>query len=94
MIGGTLGSCCMQEGVIVIRTTMSMEDSTPARIARLTAAAQTRKPEIHSLLERVSQRYAQVVLGLTACCVVSDNSLRTRSRALASKVNFSMPTMC
>eukprot|EP00241_Pyramimonas_parkeae_P000237 CAMPEP_0114238112 /NCGR_PEP_ID=MMETSP0058-20121206/7751_1 /TAXON_ID=36894 /ORGANISM="Pyramimonas parkeae, CCMP726" /LENGTH=1132 /DNA_ID=CAMNT_0001350201 /DNA_START=391 /DNA_END=3789 /DNA_ORIENTATION=+ len=70
LIGEEIPSgAAVTEGVIVIRTTMSMEDSTPARIARLTAAAQTRKPEIHSLLERVSQRYAQVVLGLTACCV-------------------------
>jgi cation transport ATPase len=34
------------EGVLVVRTTASMEQSTPARIARLTAAAQRSRPEV------------------------------------------------
>eukprot|EP00242_Pyramimonas_sp_CCMP2087_P005813 CAMPEP_0198215018 /NCGR_PEP_ID=MMETSP1445-20131203/46320_1 /TAXON_ID=36898 /ORGANISM="Pyramimonas sp., Strain CCMP2087" /LENGTH=466 /DNA_ID=CAMNT_0043890515 /DNA_START=633 /DNA_END=2029 /DNA_ORIENTATION=+ len=54
------------DSVLVIKTTRSSEDSTPMRIARLTAEAQKSRPEVSSFLNKFSDQYSRVVLGLTA----------------------------
>ncbi|KAK3235878.1 putative cadmium/zinc-transporting ATPase hma1, chloroplastic, variant 2 [Cymbomonas tetramitiformis] len=55
-----------QDGVLVVRTTCSYDDSTPARIARLTADAQKSRPRMQSLLDKFGDTYSRVVLLFTA----------------------------
>ena len=50
------------DGLLVVRTLRSSADSTPARIARLTAAAQARRPRVQRLLDTLSDRYSLGVL--------------------------------
>ena len=55
------------DGVLVIKATRRLTDSTPARIARLTAAAQQRRPRVQRLLDTLSDKYSLCVLLLTFC---------------------------
>ena len=56
------------DGVLVVRATRRAADSTPARIARLTAAAQQRRPTVQRLLDKLSDQYSLGVL-LATCAV-------------------------
>lgn len=51
------------DGLLVIRTTRTSADSTPARIASLTAAAQSRRPNVQRLIDTIGDRYSAAVLG-------------------------------
>lgn len=51
------------DGLLVIRTTRTSADSTPARIAKLTAAAQSRRPNVQRLIDKIGDRYSAAVLG-------------------------------
>lgn len=50
------------DGLLVVRATRSAADSTPARIARLTAAAQARRPRVQRAIDTLSGRYSLAVL--------------------------------
>ena len=58
------------DGALVVRTTRKSEDSTPARIARLTAAAQNRRPAVSRLLDTFGDRYSKAILAITALTCV------------------------
>ena len=58
------------DGALVVRTTRSSEDSTPARIARLTEAAQKRQPAVSRLLDTFGDRYSKAILAITALTCV------------------------
>ena len=53
------------DGALVVKTLRSAEDSTPARIARLTEAAQNRRPAVSRLLDTLGDRYSKEILGVT-----------------------------
>ena len=55
------------DGVLVVNATRRLADSTPARIARLTAAAQQRRPRVQRLLDTLSDKYSLAVLLFTFC---------------------------
>jgi heavy metal translocating P-type ATPase len=63
------------DGVLVVRTLRLAADSTPARIARLTAAAQARRPRVQRLLDTLSDRYSLGVLLATFGIVVAGPAL-------------------
>ena len=58
------------DGALVVRTTRDAEHSTPARIARLTEAAQNRRPAISRLLDTFGDRYSKAILGITLATMV------------------------
>ena len=58
------------DGALVVRTTRSSEDSTPARIARLTEAAQKRQPAVSRWLDTFGDRYSKAILAITALTCV------------------------
>ena len=58
------------DGALVVRTLRSSEDSTPARIARLTEAAQNRRPSVSRMLDTFGDRYSKAILGVTALTMV------------------------
>ena len=63
------------DGVLVIKATRRLADSTPARIARLTAAAQQRRPRVQRLLDTLSDKYSLCVLLLTFCIAAAGPSV-------------------
>jgi len=58
------------DGALVVRTTRDAEHSTPARIARLTEAAQNRRPAVSRLLDTFGDRYSKAILGITLATMV------------------------
>ncbi|ACO66589.1 p-type ATPase superfamily, partial [Micromonas commoda] len=58
------------DGALVVESIRSSEDSTPARIARLTEAAQNRRPAVSRLLDSVGDRYSKAILAVTALTMV------------------------
>ena len=58
------------DGALVVRSIRSAEDSTPARIARLTEAAQARRPAVSRLLDTFGDRYSKAILGVTAATMI------------------------
>lgn len=58
------------DGALVVRSLRSAEDSTPARIARLTEAAQNRRPAVSRLLDTFGDRYSKAILAVTALTMV------------------------
>ena len=58
------------DGALVVRSLRSAEDSTPARIARLTEAAQNRRPTVSRLLDTFGDRYSKAILAVTALTMV------------------------
>lgn len=54
----------VHDGTIAVRATHGLSASTPASIARLAASALQDKAPVESLLERVTQRWSQVVLAV------------------------------
>ena len=58
------------DGALVVRSTRSAEDSTPARIARLTEAAQNRRPAVSRLLDAFGDKYSRAILAFTALVMV------------------------
>ena len=53
------------DGVLVVKSLRSSEESTPARIARLTEAAQRRRPKVSRLLDDIGDRYSKAILATT-----------------------------
>jgi P-type E1-E2 ATPase len=58
------------DGALVVKTLRSAEDSTPARIARLTEAAQNRRPAVSRLLDTFGDRYSKAILGVTLATMI------------------------
>ena len=58
------------DGALVVKSIRSSEDSTPARIARLTEAAQNRRPAVTMMLDRVGDTYSKAILAVTALTMV------------------------
>ena len=58
------------DGALVVRSTRSAEDSTPARIARPTEAAQNRRPAVSRLLDAFGDKYSRAILAFTALVMV------------------------
>ena len=58
------------DGALVVRSIRSAEDSTPARIARLTEAAQARRPAVSRLLDTFGDGYSKAILGVTAATMI------------------------
>mmetsp|Transcript_20030 Transcript_20030/g.27732 ORF Transcript_20030/g.27732 Transcript_20030/m.27732 type:complete len:1098 (-) Transcript_20030:197-3490(-) len=59
------------EGVLVVQTTQTYENSTPVRIARLTEAARQRRPHLQSLLSTWGDMYSKGVLLATLLFAVA-----------------------
>jgi len=57
-------------GVLVVRTTCTSAESTPARIARLTAEAQSRRPKLQHMLDRLGGQYSRAVLAVTFAMIL------------------------
>ena len=53
------------DGVLVVKSLRSSEESTPARIARLTEAAQRRRPKVSRLIDSIGDRYSKAILAIT-----------------------------
>lgn len=58
------------DGALVVRALRSSEDSTPARIARLTEAAQNRRPSVSRLLDTFGDQYSKAILAITALTMI------------------------
>ena len=58
------------DGALVVKTLRGAEDSTPARIARLTEAAQNRRPAVSRLLDTFGDRYSKAILGVTLATMI------------------------
>jgi Cd2+/Zn2+-exporting ATPase len=58
------------DGVLVIEVTHSAQDSTFARIVRLTEAAQRSRPSIQSKLEKIGTPYSKAVLAVALACMI------------------------
>ena len=59
------------DGAIVVRTLRTAEESTPMRIARMTVAAQERKPVIRQRLDKWIEIYSKCVLVMTLVVIVA-----------------------
>jgi Cd2+/Zn2+-exporting ATPase len=57
-------------GALVVRSLRSAEESTPARIARLTEAAQNRRPAVSRILDTFGVRYSKAILLVTALTMI------------------------
>ena len=55
---------------MVVRSLRSADESTPARIARLTEAAQNRRPAVSRLLDTFGVRYSKAILLVTALTMI------------------------
>ena len=53
------------DGALVVKSLRSSEESTPARIARLTEAAQARRPKVSRLIDAIGDRYSKAILAIT-----------------------------
>ncbi len=58
------------DGALVVKALRSSENSTPARIARLTEAAQNRRPSVSRLLDTFGDKYSKAILAVTAATMV------------------------
>lgn len=58
------------DGLLVVRVTATAHESTPARIARMTEAAQIAKPKLKRTLDRVGEIWSKAVVGVTLATVV------------------------
>ena len=50
------------DGLLVVRVTAKVDDSTPARIARMAADAQSSKPKLQRTLDKVGQIWSKGVI--------------------------------
>ncbi|GAX79391.1 hypothetical protein CEUSTIGMA_g6832.t1 [Chlamydomonas eustigma] len=50
------------DGLLVVRVTATSDESTPARIARMTAEAQIAKPQLQLTLDRVGETWSKTVI--------------------------------
>ena len=53
------------DGALVVKSLRSSEESTLARIARLTEAAQARRPKVSRLIDAIGDRYSKAILAIT-----------------------------
>ncbi|KAF5829456.1 E1-E2 ATPase-domain-containing protein [Dunaliella salina] len=58
------------DGSLVLRVQASMEDSTPARIARMAAQAQANRPKLQRTLDRVGEVWSKAVIAATLAALV------------------------
>lgn len=59
------------DGVLILKSSQSSENSTPARIAKLTERAQQRKPRVSRLIDDVGDKYSRIILFITFATMVT-----------------------
>jgi len=59
------------DGVLIVKSSQSSENSTPARIAKLTERAQQRKPRVSRLIDDVGDKYSKIILFITFATMVT-----------------------
>ena len=58
------------DGVLIVKSSQSSENSTPARIAKLTERAQQRKPRVSRLIDYVGDKYSRIILFITFATMI------------------------
>eukprot|EP00798_Chlamydomonas_sp_ICE-L_P027121 gene27121-2349_t len=58
------------DGLLVVNVTATSDDSTPARMARLAAAAQTARPKLQRVLDQVGEIWSKAVIAATLATLV------------------------